>query len=236
MRNTQIMPPFDRGGSAAAAAAGRDLGAAGGSVRRCREVGAGSSTVALALSFDEGGGAEAFLGGASDFSRASFASGAVGWTEVGAWEVRAPPMGRSEPGGSLLVVAGGMEPGLVDTVAGVGTPISVAVAPGRAGLPASKSGLLPISSIDPPASLSASSRSSAACFMTVFSFTGPSSGALVVVGNIPPPPGGGGLEAPIPMIVSLRTSPGRSEPGFAGSTTFGRSEMGLVAALTDPSS
>ncbi len=108
--------------------------------------------------------------------------------------------------------------------------------------PSAKSGLFPISSIEPPASLSASSRSSAACFITVFSLTGPVSGSLVEPGNIPAaaavPAGlGGGTDAPIPMIVSLRISPGRSEPAVPGtafgcSEFFGRSEICRVAAFT----
>ncbi len=50
--------------------------------------------------------------------------------------------------------------------------------------PPAKSGLVPISSIEPPASRSASSRSSAACFMTVCSCREPVSFGTSVLGNI----------------------------------------------------
>jgi hypothetical protein len=48
----------------------------------------------------------------------------------------------------------------------------------------SKSGFCPISSIEPPAPRKASSRSSAACFITVCSFFGGISRSLLVFGNI----------------------------------------------------
>ena len=98
-------------------------------------------------------------------------------------DVRVVPAGR---GGLLAGLPAGIDP----DDPGPGIPSSVpfffsfssstGATRGVSLFPSAKSGLFPISSIEPPASFSASSRSSAACFITVFSLTGPASGALDV--------------------------------------------------------
>ena len=217
-------PPDFFGAGAAMAAAALASGRAGGSVFRCRDDGPVSSveTLALGVSRVVGGTVEFFRGG-SELTRWAGGEAAAGGPDD---VVRA-------------VAAAFMPP---EEVGAAGIPISVpfaavcgaAAAPTGAGFPVSeKSGLFPISDIEPPASLSASSRSSAACFITVRSFGGGISPSLLVCGNIPAAGAtgvsaasgrGGGVEAPIPMIVSLRTSPGRSCPG-ATDTGRGRSDI-----------
>ena len=212
------------GATAATADAGRGR-RAGGSVLWSRAVAGGGAvgTFALGVSREVGGETETRLGP----------------SEIGA--------AGSGTGGSLFALLTGLtgiEPEL-DPAAGIPTSVTFLAARFPLGLfsasvvaPARgvKSGLFPISSIEPPASLSASSRSSAACFITVFSWRGAVSGVLARLGIIPPLAafGGGGADAPIPMIVSLRTSPGRSDPGtiLGRSEDRGRSETWRVAALT----
>lgn len=96
-----------------------------------------------------------------------------------------------------------------------------------------KSGLVPMSSIDPPASRSASSRSSAACFMTVGScFASSGSGRALFLGNMSAEPvarggaadvagragwGIGAWTLPRPTMVAL---PGRTGAAGGGGGPF----------------
>jgi hypothetical protein len=80
--------------------------------------------------------------------------------------------------GALLRLDGGAA--LVDPMGAGGAPAPFA---SDAGKSPENSGLVPTSSIDPPASRSASSSSSAACFMTVCSGLGPSGATLVDFGK-----------------------------------------------------
>lgn len=214
--NSRMKPPPPRPVLAVCATAGADAFAPGDS----RVVPAGGLEE---IGFDDAGAFDGFGFGAREMpdtiaralaaSSPSFAFSAVARSTEGVL--------TSRIGDVLLASAGGCDT-VASGVPGFGVAAtSTGEAAAGAGAPVEKSGLVPISSIDPPASRSASSRSSAACLMTVWSPLTVSS-SFVDAGNIPC---GGCAEARGGELAG-------AEAGLGGAEAAGAVDLATGAAAT----